>query len=221
MRYELATYSPSSVQRVSSCNVRQVSDRLTNENGPDIDEHEECNVSKFLKWKDKREQMIRYTLGEPVHRVEGMTRVRRGHDPFVMRLVQGLVYLRMVQSSVDPVDAQISEADEQRKLKVVVESKGGIRRRIVEFTIPADFGEEAGGGENCHEGHGYHGLADLELDLVLEVFWVGEGSVVEDKEVGQGGADEVEDQAEEPVPRRQKRWRDSGGGKHWPYHVMR
>lgn len=126
MRYELATYSPSSVQSVSSWNMRQIRDQLTNENCPDIDEDKEYNVSKLLKWKDEWKQMIRYTLREPVHRVERMACIRRGHDPFVMGLVQGLIYPRMVQSSVDPVNAQVSEADEQRKLEVVVEREGGI-----------------------------------------------------------------------------------------------
>ena len=48
-------------------------------------------------------------------------------------------------------------------------------------------------------------MPDLEADLVLEVFRVGESGVVEDEEVGEGGADEVEDKAEKPgVPRQNK-----------------
>ncbi len=42
-------------------------------------------------------------------------------------------------------------------------------------------------------------MADLERDLVLEIFRVGEGSVVKDGEVGERGADEVEDEAKEPT----------------------
>ena len=67
--------------------------------------------------------MIRHTLRETVHGVEGVTRKRRRHDPLVMGLMQRPVYLRMVQSPMDPVDEQIREADKEGKLQEVVQSK--------------------------------------------------------------------------------------------------
>ena len=79
-----------------------------------------------------------------------MTRKWCGHDPFMMRLVQGSVYYRMVQTAMDPVDAQIREADEQRELKDIVEGEGRVRRCVVKFSMTTDFGEEARGGEDCH-----------------------------------------------------------------------
>ena len=60
--------------------------------------------------------MIGHALRETVHGVKGMTGVRCGHDPLVMRFMQRLVNLRMVQASVYPVDAEVGKADEQGKL---------------------------------------------------------------------------------------------------------
>lgn len=75
--------------------------------------------------------MVRQALGETVHGVEGVARKRRRHDPLVMRLVQRLVYLRMVQTPVDPVDEEIREADKEGELQKIVESKRCIGGCIV------------------------------------------------------------------------------------------
>ena len=50
--------------------------------------------------------------------------------------------------------------------------------------MPSDFGKEACGREDAHEGHGEHGLFHLKPDLVLKVLGMREGVVVEDKVVG-------------------------------------
>lgn len=41
-------------------------------------------------------------------------------------------------------------------------------------------------------------MADLEPDLVAQVFGVGEGCMVEDEDVGEGCAEEVDYRAKEP-----------------------
>ncbi len=64
--------------------------------------------------------MIWYTLRKPIQWVEGMAGIWSRHDPLVMGLVQRLVNSRMVQTPVDPVDAQIGEQDKQRELQDVV-----------------------------------------------------------------------------------------------------
>ena len=62
-------------------------------------------------------------------------------------------------------------------------------------------------------------MFDLEPDLVAQVFWVGEGCVVEDEDVGKGCAEEVDDGAEEPVSFFSKR---KGILENWKsYHVIR
>ena len=82
-----------------------------------------------------------------------MARKGGRHDPLVMGLMQRLVYLRMVQAPVDPIDEEIGEADKEGKLQKVVESKRRIRGCIVQFRVPANLGDEERCGENGHDRH--------------------------------------------------------------------
>lgn len=65
--------------------------------------------------------------------------------------------------------------------------------------MAAHLGEEEGDGEEGHDGEGAQRLLDLERDLVLEVFGVVDGGLVEDEDVRQAGGDEVDDEAEDPI----------------------
>lgn len=78
---------------------------LTNEDGPEVDESEEGNVCELLERKDEWKDVVWYTLREAIHRVEGVAGVRCRHYPPVMRFVQCLINLGMMQTPVDPVDA--------------------------------------------------------------------------------------------------------------------
>ena len=89
---------------------------LTDQDCPDVDEDEQQNIRKFLQGKEKREDVVGYALREAVERMEGMTGKGGRHDPFVMLLVQFLIDQRMMQSPVDPIDAQIGKKDEEGKL---------------------------------------------------------------------------------------------------------
>lgn len=64
--------------------------------------------------------MVGHTLRPTVHRVESMRREGTRHDPLMVRLVQGLVDQRVVQATMDPVDTEIGERDEQRELNEAV-----------------------------------------------------------------------------------------------------
>ena len=65
-------------------------------------------------------------------------------------------------------------------------------------------------------------MSNLEAHLVLEVFGVGEGGVVEDEAVGEGGADEVEDKAEKPgSPNQINKMHQSVHLRCLSYHVIR
>lgn len=64
------------------------------------------------------------------------------HDPLVVRLVQGLVNRRVVQATVDPVDAEIGERDEQRELNEAVAPERLIRERVIEFCVTTDFRDQ-------------------------------------------------------------------------------
>lgn len=123
---------------------------LTNEDCPEVDEGEESNICEFLEREDERKDVVWYTLGEAVHRVEGVAGIGRGHDPFVMRFVQNPVNLGIMQAPVNPVDTQIGEGNEQWELEEVVDSKWSVRRSVVEFPIATNFKQEEWRGENCH-----------------------------------------------------------------------
>lgn len=64
--------------------------------------------------------MIRHALREAIERMERIARIGTGHDPPVMALVQVLVYSRVVQPSMDPVDEEIGEEEEEERLGNVV-----------------------------------------------------------------------------------------------------
>lgn len=106
--------------------VHGMKEALTNEDCPEVDESEKGNISELLKREDEWKDVVRYTLRESIHGVEGVAGVRCRHNPLVMRFVQRFVNRGMVQTPVNPVDAQICKDNEQRKLKEVVESKWSI-----------------------------------------------------------------------------------------------
>lgn len=87
----------------------------------------------------------------------------------------------MVKTSVDPVDAEVGEQEEEGILEEIVPRKWSVGRKIIQFRITADLGQEKGCREYGHEGHCHHGLPYLEPDLIFEIFGMVEGPFVEDK----------------------------------------
>lgn len=128
--------------------------------------------------------MIGYALGEAVDRMESVARVGRRHDPLVVRLVQSLIDVRVVQASMDPIDEEVRKADEERELENVVQPERGVGGRIVQFGVSPHFSHKKRDGEDSHYRKSDGGLSDLQGDLILEVFWVREGGMVEDEEIG-------------------------------------
>ena len=128
--------------------------------------------------------MVGHALREAIQRMESVACVWSRHDPFVMGFVENLVNLWVMQASVDPVDEEIGKDDKQGELHVVIQGKWLIGQIIVEFSVAANLAEEEGRGENSHDWESNHGLADFKGDLVLEVFRVGKGGVVEDEDIG-------------------------------------
>ena len=113
--------------------------------------------------------MVRDRLSESIDRVEGVRSVGGRHDPFMMSLVERLVDEWMVEASMDPVDAEVGEEDEDRELEDVVSHERGLRRMIVHLRVATDFADEAHGCEERHERHRAHALFDFKPNLVLEV----------------------------------------------------
>ena len=128
-----------------------------------------------------------------------MRREGARHDPLVMRLVQGLVDQRVVHATVNPVDAEIGEHDEQRELDEAVAPERLIRERVIEFGVTTNFRDQERRSEERQDGHGLHCLLDFHGNLVLKELRVMDGRLVPDKDVGKGGANEVCDQTENPL----------------------
>ena len=69
---------------------------FVDESGPHVDEGEESEVSPLVEREHENENRVRQSLDEPVQRVEGKARERRGDDPLVMLLVERFVQKRCV-----------------------------------------------------------------------------------------------------------------------------
>ena len=132
-----------------------------NKYGPDLHEEEEGEVCELLKWEDEGEDVVGHGLQPPVDGVECNRGVGCWHDPFVVRFVQGFVDGRVMETSVDEVDAAVGEDEEQRELEVVVVGVGFVGEGVVKFGVAANFREEEGNGEDGDEGHGVHSLGDF------------------------------------------------------------
>ena len=145
--------------------------------------------------------MVGQGLGEAVERVEGVAGKRRRHDPLVVRLVDVLVDERVVQASVDPVDAEVGEEQEERELQVRVPPAGAVLDPIVQLRVAAHLGHEGRHHEDRHDGDGRHGLADLLPDLVPQEARMRQVDLVVHDHVRQRRAQEVDEQTEDPARR--------------------
>lgn len=123
---------------------------------------------------------------------------RRRHNPLVVRLVKTLVDERVVQVSVDPVDAKVGKDEEERELEDVVPETGALISGVVQLAVTTNFHEEDWSGTNGHEGHGFVRLDDFKPNLAFEKSWVIHGTLVKDEIVGESGKDEVDEQPKEP-----------------------
>ena len=141
---------------------------IVNENGPEVDKDKQEDIGQFLQRKDERKDVVWYALGPAVQWVEGMGGKRTRHDPLVMWFVQSLVDERVVQTTVNPVDEEISKTDKERKLQNAVVRERLFGKAIVEFGVASDFENEEGSGQKCHWRHGTHRLLDFQRDLVFQ-----------------------------------------------------
>ena len=171
---------------------------IVNEDGPEVDEAKEEDVGHLLQREDEGEDVVRHTLGPAVKWVESVRGVGTGHDPLVVRLVQGLVDAGVVQTTVDPVDEEIGEADEEGELDEAVEGERLFRGGVVEFCESADFQNEEGRCEEGHWGHGFHSLSDLHSNLIAQELRVLVGGLVPDEDVGKRCDDKVDQKAKQP-----------------------
>lgn len=103
----------SAVDDRAVCNIFSIMD----EDSPDVDEHEKCNVSKLLKREHEGKEVVRHRLCIAIKRVEGVRCEWSRHDPLVVRLVESLVDRTVMQTAVNPVDQEIGKGDEEWELE--------------------------------------------------------------------------------------------------------
>lgn len=136
--------------------------------------------------------MVREGLQPAVYRMKSVAGVRRWHDPFMVWFMQCLVNPRQVQPSMDNIDPEIGENNEERELKEVVPYARAFRGGIVELGESVAFGHEERDCEDGHHGKGGCGLLDFIADLVFQEFGVIESRFVKDKDVGEGCKYEID-----------------------------
>ena len=89
---------------------------VMDEDCPDLHEGEKSQVGKLLQWEDEREEVVGQRLRPSVNGVESNSRIWGRHNPFVVRLVHMFVDRWVVQASVDPVDQEVGEKNEEWEL---------------------------------------------------------------------------------------------------------
>lgn len=96
--------------------------------------------------------MIGHALCETIKGMESVTRIRRRHDPSMMRLVQILVYQGVVQASVDPVNEKVGEDNKERELEGIVPPEWGVGRSTVQLGVSSHFTDKKWDGKDGHNG---------------------------------------------------------------------
>ena len=163
----------------------------TDHDGPDGDKSEQSQVGDLLQREQNGEYMVGDTLRPSVNGVERIAGVRRGNDPFVMGLVKPLVDERIVQRTMNPVDAKVRKRDKQRILDPIVEGERSFAGEIVEFRPSLSFGHKKRRCQSRHDRHGMQRLFDLQRNLIAQELGMLHGTVVIDEIIGNGSTEEV------------------------------
>lgn len=150
---------------------------------PNIDEDEECDVRKLLKWQDEGKDVVWHRLRKAVEWMEGMRREWSRHDPLVVWLVEMLVDARMMESSVDPVDEEVGEQQEHWELDDVVPPARTLLGGVVDLAVTSNLKPKCGSCQNGHTGQRLQRLPYFHANLVLQILRMFEGLVIEDEVV--------------------------------------
>ena len=70
-----------------------------------------------------------------------------------MSLMQVLVYARVVQTTVNPVNEKVGEEEEERELKPIVPHSGTVGCDVVHLAVAAYLGQKEGNSVNGHDGY--------------------------------------------------------------------
>jgi hypothetical protein len=111
----------------------------------------------------------------------------------VVRFVKALVDERVVQVSMNPVDAKVVKDKEKRKLDNIVPETGPLLSRVEELAVAADFNEEDWRGAKCHDRHRLVSLDDFEPGLTFDESGMVQGAFFKDGVVGECRKDKVDE----------------------------
>lgn len=171
---------------------------IMNKDSPEVDEAKKENISHFLQREKEGEHVVWHTLGPAVQGVESVGGVRARHDPFVVRLVKGLVDSRVVKATVNPVDEEIGEEDEEWELQNAVIREGLLGNGVIEFGVAPNFQNKERRSQQGHWGHGAHGLLHFHGNLVSQELGVVVGGFVPDEDIRKRRNDEVDEETKDP-----------------------
>ena len=102
-----------------------------------------------MKRENEGENMVWNTLRKSINWVEGVTSKWGGHNPFVMRLVDGLVDALVMKPAVNEVNPEIGKHQKQWELEPQVPLS--VEFNIcVQLRIATNFSQEERGCENSH-----------------------------------------------------------------------
>jgi hypothetical protein len=121
---------------------------------------------------------------------KGKVDQRERTDPLVVGLVDVLVDERVVLDSVDPVDSNVGEQEEERNRSEQVQPPV-VGDLVVEHAVTAHLGDEPGDGHEVQPGEGLERVDDLLSNLILKEPGVLHHPVVEDVVVGEARHREV------------------------------
>jgi hypothetical protein len=147
--------------------------------------------------EEEWENVVGQALGETIKRMESMRRKWGRHDPLVVLLVESLVDRVVVKAAMDEVDKTVGKEQEEWKLEEIVPGRH-IAQAEVEPGVATNFGEEEWRSEDCHDWEGLHRADNLLSDLVFQELWMVERPLVEDEDVRENGAQEVEQDTKQP-----------------------
>ena len=99
---------------------------------------------------------------------------------------------------MDEIDEEVGEEEEEGELEVVVQWEGCVGWCVVKLAVASDLCCETYHRQDCHTRHGGHGLFDLQLYLIFEIFWMLECGFVKDEDVGQRRENEVQKHSKDP-----------------------
>lgn len=135
--------------------------------------------------------MIWQTLSHSIERVESVRGEWGRHNPLVVLLMKGLVNGTVMKAAVNVVNEAIRKEQEERVLKEIVPHWHSVEFEI-KLRVTSDLEEEEGCCEDSHDWESFQRACDLLPDLVLQELWVVKGTLVENEDVGEDGAQKVE-----------------------------